>query len=46
MNHDLTLDRRAFALWASGDLGAHIDIDGSLGAQRGVIAAHLQGAIT
>ena len=35
MNHDLTLDRRAFALWASGDLGAHIDIDGSLGAQRG-----------
>ena len=35
MNHDLTLDRRAFALWASADLGAHIDIDGSLGAQRG-----------
>ena len=35
MNHDLTLDWRAFALWASGDLGAHIDLDGSLGAQRG-----------
>ena len=35
MNHDLTLDRRAFALWASGDISAHIDLDGSLGAQRG-----------
>lgn len=35
MNHDLTLDRRAFALWASGDLGAYIDEDGCFSAQRG-----------
>ena len=35
MNHDLILDRDAFALWESGGLSAHLDLDGRLGAQRG-----------
>ena len=35
MNHDLVLDRDAFALWESGGLSAHLDLDGLLGAQRG-----------
>ena len=35
MNHDLILDRDAFALWESGGLSAHLDFDGRLGAQRG-----------
>ena len=35
MNHDLILDRDAFALWESGGLSAHLDLDGLLGAQRG-----------
>ena len=35
MNHDIILDRDAFALWESGGLSAHLDLDGRLGAQRG-----------
>ena len=35
MNHDLVLDRDTFALWESGGLSAHLDLDGRLGAQRG-----------
>ena len=37
MNHDLILDRDAFALWESGGLSAHLDLDGRLGAQRATL---------